>query len=79
MDLGDEGEINWEPFGVWYVLYIFFYFFLVFRSFFKNYFIVVQFQLSAFAPPPHAYQPPQPNPPPSLASTLGLILSMYPL
>ena len=39
-------------------------------TFFKNYFIVVQLQLSAFFP--HSSTPPQPNPPPSPASTLPL-------
>ena len=34
--------------------------------FFKNYFTVVQVQLSAFTP--HRYPPPQPSPPPSPAS-----------
>ena len=38
--------------------------------FFFNYFIVVPLQLSAFSP--HHSPPPQPNPPPSLASTLPL-------
>ena len=36
-------------------------------SFLKNYFIIVQLQLSAFSP--HNSLQPQPNPPPSLAST----------
>ena len=36
---------------------------------FKNYFIVVQLQLSVFSPRP---SPPHPNPPPSLASTFPL-------
>ena len=36
----------------------------------KNYFIVVQLQLSAF--PPQDFPQPKPNPPPSLASTLPL-------
>ena len=38
---------------------------------FFNYFTVVQLQLSAFTP--HHSLPPQPNPPPSLASTLGFV------
>ena len=37
---------------------------------FLNYFIIVQLQLSAFSP--HPFTPPQPNPPPSLASTFPL-------
>ena len=44
--------------------------FFSFLLFFKNYFIVVQLQLSAFSP--HPSIPPQPNPPPSPASTLPL-------
>ena len=43
---------------------------LLFLSFLKNYFIIVQLQLSEFSPQPST--PPQPNPPPSLASTLPL-------
>ena len=38
--------------------------------FFKKFFIVTQLQLSAFSP--HPANPPQPNPPPSPASTLPL-------
>ena len=37
---------------------------------FLNYFVVVQSQLSAFSP--HHSTPPQPNPPPTPASTLPL-------
>ena len=42
----------------------------LFIFYFKNYFIVVQLQLSAFSP--HPSIPPQPNPPLSSASTLPL-------
>ena len=44
--------------------------------FFKNYFIIVQLQFSAFSS--HPSTPPQPNPPTSPASTLPLVLSMCP-
>ena len=51
--------------------------FKVMCGFLKNYFIVVQLQLSAFSL--HHSPPPQPKPPPSLVPPSPLVLSMCPL
>ena len=57
-------------FYLFYFLKIFICIYCYFIYLFLNYFIVVQLQLSAFSP--HPSLPPQPNPPPSLASTIPL-------